>query len=177
MDEIEVPLEQAQELIHEHAHHSHEKWVGRAALTSALLAVMAAVAALLAGHHANEAMIEQIHASDKWNYYQAKGIKASILQSKLQLLESFGKPKDKKDEEKAAEYKNQQDEISQQAEEHEASSETHLQRHQTLAKGVTFFQVAIAIAAISVLVRRRRFWYLSMGFGLVGLFFLVLGLL
>jgi hypothetical protein len=39
------------------------------------------------------------------------------------------------------------------------------------------FQVAIAIAAITVLTRRRKFWFVSIAFGLVGLFFLIHGLL
>ena len=36
---------------------------------------------------------------------------------------------------------------------------------------------AIALAAISVLVRRRRFWFLSLAMGLVGGVFLVQGIL
>jgi hypothetical protein len=39
------------------------------------------------------------------------------------------------------------------------------------------FQIAIAIAAISALTKKRRFWLVSMGFGGVGCVFLVLGLL
>ncbi|MGO9146526.1 MAG: DUF4337 family protein [Desulfomonilia bacterium] len=37
-------------------------WV---ALSTAILAVLAAVSSLLAGHHSNEALIEQIQSSDK----------------------------------------------------------------------------------------------------------------
>lgn len=177
MDEIEVPLEGVQEKIHEEAHHGGVPWIGKVALTSALLAVLAAISALLAGHHANEAMIEQIRSSDKWNYYQAKGIKESVLQSRMQILESLGKAVPEKDQEKAVEYKKEQAEISHEAKELEENSESHLAHHNTLAKSVTFFQVAIAISAIAVLVRRRRFWYLSVGFGGVGVFFLILGLI
>ena len=36
---------------------------------------LAAIAALLAGHAANEALLEQIKASDQWSYYQSKSIK------------------------------------------------------------------------------------------------------
>jgi hypothetical protein len=39
------------------------------------------------------------------------------------------------------------------------------------------FQVAIGVAAISVLTRRRRFWIVGMAFGLIGLIFLIQGLL
>jgi hypothetical protein len=42
---------------------------------------------------------------------------------------------------------------------------------------VTFFQVAIAVAAISVLTKRRKFWFVSLGFGLLGLFFLIFSLI
>jgi hypothetical protein len=36
------------------------------------------------------------------------------------------------------------------------------------------FQIAIAIAAISALTRKRKFWLVSLLFGLVGCVFLVL---
>ena len=49
------------------------------AISTALMAVFAAMASLLAGHHADEAVIEQIRASDQWAFYQAKGIKDEIL--------------------------------------------------------------------------------------------------
>jgi len=39
---------------------------------------------------------------------------------------------------------------------------------------VTMFQIAIAIAAISALTKKRRFWIVSLVFGLVGCAFLLL---
>jgi len=50
----------------------------------------------------------------------------------------------------------------------------HCRRYRNFA---TMSQIAIAVAAISVLSKRPMFWYLSMGFGLVGVFFLVRGLM
>src|SRR5947209_2786473 len=154
MEEIEVPTEQLQEEIHHHAEHSDQRWISWVALSSALLAVLAAVTALLSGHHANEAMVEQMQASDQWAYYQAKGIKASILGAKIDLLSASGKEVGDKDQEKVGEYRKQQDEISEKAKEKEASSQDHLRLHSIFARGVTMFQVAIGIAAISVLMRR-----------------------
>jgi hypothetical protein len=46
-----------------------------------------------------------------------------------------------------------------------------------LSLGVTMFQVAIAVGAISVLTRRRNFWFASLAFGAVGVGFLGYGLL
>ena len=42
------------------------------------------------------------------------------------------------------------------------------------AGGVTMFQIAIAIAAISALTRKRRFWFVSLLFGAAGCAFVVL---
>lgn len=177
MEEIEAPIEQVQEVINHHAHESKETWIGNVALTSALLAVLAAVTALLSADHANEAMIEQIQASDHWGYYQAKGIKAAVLGGKIEMLGSLGKLVSEKDEQKLESYKKDQEEISEKAKEKEHSSESHLKHHVIFARGVTMFQVAIGIAAISILTRRRRFFYLGLGFSLAGLLFLVQGLL
>ena len=147
------------------------------ALSSALLAGLAAVCSLLAGHHANEAMIEQMQSSDQWAYYQAKGIKAAVLSSKMELLEGEGKKASAKDREKLEQYKKDQDEITAIAKEKQEGSEAHLRSHVVYARGVTLFQIAIAIGAISVLIHKRAFWLVSLAFGALGVFFLVQGIL
>lgn len=177
MEAPEVPTEHLHEEIHHHAAHAKSRWTMGVALSSALLAGLAAVCSLLAGHHANEAMIDQIKSSDQWAFYQAKGIKAAVLGSKLELLEAEGKPIAKSDHEKLAEYKKEQEEIQAEAKEKQAGSESHLHQHVIFARGVTFFQIAIAIGAISVLVNQRRFWIVSLLLGVVGVVFLAQGLL
>ncbi len=176
MEDPEVPLEQVHEEMQHHALHG-EKWTLGVALTAAILAGLAAVTALLSGHHANEAMIDQLRASDQWNYYQAKGLKAAVLTAKLDLLLALDKPVDAQEREKAAEYKQEQEKIFGEAREREATSQTHLRSHVIFARGVTLFQVAIAVSAVSVLTRRKPFWYLGIAFGVVGIAFLVQGLL
>src|SRR6476619_6317385 len=85
MEEAEVPLEHLHEHVKETAEHSDAVWISWAALSTAVLAVLAAIAGLLSGHHVNEAMMNQIEASDRWSYYQAKSIKASVLDAKMSL--------------------------------------------------------------------------------------------
>jgi len=176
-EEIEVPTEHLHEHMEHGAEESGQKWVLGVALSSAFLAAFAAMAALMAGFHANEAMIDRIKASDQWSYYQAKGIKSAVLESKLELLKSLKKPVSDKDEEKAKGYKDDQEKISEDAKKFEEDSEGHLKHHETLAHSVTLFQVAIAVGAISALTRRKPFWFVSLGFGAVGLVFFVLGFL
>ena len=180
MEEIEVPLEQVQENAHHALHHeSSARWINGAALASALTAVVAATAALLAGQHANEAMIGQIKASNQWNYYQAKGVKSAVLASKVELLREMGHTAEEnsKDTEKLEAYKKDQESISESAKEFEKESEHHLKVHEIIARAVTMFQVAIALGAVAILSRRKRFWFASLGLSAVGILFFIQGLL
>ena len=177
-EEIEVPVEHLHEAIHEAAHGHGAPAHGTSfnmlvALSSALLAVVAAVSALMAGHFANEAMIEQIHASDHWAFFQAKSIKSSILQSKIELLTGLGKPSGASDEQKIADYATEQKDISKKAKDLEKESEHHMQQHQVLARTVTLLQIAIALSAIAVLTKKKPLWYMSLVGGAAGIYFLV----
>ena len=176
MEAPEVPLEQTQEDLHHKAHSSGNRWMMMVAMSSAILATIAAVGSLMAGHYSNEAMIEQLKASDQWNYYQAKGVKANVLASKMDIMVALGKPADPKDKEKLGEYKKEQEEIKKEAEVLEHEAQHHLHKHVILARSVTMEQVAISISAIAVLTSRRRFWFLAMGFGAAGILFLAQGL-
>src|SRR5437763_16340558 len=82
MEEFEDPTERVQEDLHHPAHSAGEPWVPRATLSAAVLAALAAVANLISGHHANEALIDKARSFEHWSQYQAKSIKASILASK-----------------------------------------------------------------------------------------------
>ncbi len=168
MEEIEVPIEHLQEQLNESTRESEEKWILLVALTAAILAVLAAITSLLAGHYANEAMIEQLQASDQWAYYQAKGIKFVVIESKIDLLKQLGREASPKDEEKALQYKEEQKEIEKTAHEKESKSALYLLLHNKLARGVTVFQVAIAICAISALTKRKWLWYGSILLGIIG---------
>ena len=177
MEEIEVPTEHLHEEMHHQAHQSGESWVMGVALTSALLAVLAAITALQAGHHANEAVIEQVKASDAWNMFQAKGIKKSLMETRIETVSALGHKPKEADIEKLKSYEEEKIEIKKDAEEKESQAKVHLHTHMILAKGVTLFQVAIAVSAISVLTKKRLFWFVSLAFGGVGAFFLIQGLL
>src|SRR4051812_15313953 len=103
-EEIEVPTEHLHEKMEEEAHHGGGSWISRVAVSSALLAVVAAISALLAGHHANEAMFEEMKATDQWSLYQSKGIKQSQLETKLVMLGALKQPVPGDAEEKLKEY-------------------------------------------------------------------------
>jgi len=173
MEEPEVPLEDVQEHLSEHAHHEKDTFVSAVALSTAIIAAFAAVASLLAGDHANEAMISQLQSSDQWAFFQAKSIKAAVLTAKTSLLEAQGQKVDPKDEAKIKQYEEEQKDIKKEAETKGHEAEDHLARHKLLASGVTLLQIAIAVGAISALTKRRAFWAVSLLFGLCGVGFLI----
>ena len=192
MEEIEVPLEQSLEHIQHHAEHSSEgkKWVLGVALSSAIFAALAAVASLRAGYHANEAVLKQIDASneilkesDQWTYYQAKGIKSAVLASRVELLKTLDKTPSEAELAKLKQYDQDQKDITEKAKKFQEDADrlkeegaVHLEHHEKLATSVTMFQICIAISAISVLTQRRTFWWVSLLFGAIGVFFMVSGL-
>jgi hypothetical protein len=178
MEEMEVPTEHLQEAIHEKAEEARERWILNVALSTAVMAVLAAIAGLLSGHHANEALIDQVKSSDQWSFYQAKSIKSEIAASTAKILGAMpGQIVPEENKQAIARYEKEKEDIRRQAEEAEKSSEKHLTKHVTISKAVTIFQIAIAISAISILTRRKALWYASIVLTLVGGVFLIIGTL
>ena len=182
MEEQEIPIDQLQDKISEEAEEAkreqREKWTLHTALGTACIAVLAAIAGLLSGHHVNEALINQIKASDQWNFYQSKSIKSEIAASTYKILGNM--PDAKLGGENVAtlaRYEKEKEEIKKVAEEFQEKSEKQLGIHVTLSKAVTIFQIAIAIAAISILTRKRTLWYGSIVLTIVGAVFLFIGIL
>jgi hypothetical protein len=178
-EEIEVPVEHLHEAIHEKAHeeaHGAAHGAGfnmMVALSSAIIAVLAAISALMSGHYANEAMIEQIRGSDQWAFFQAKSIKAAVLQAKADTLSGMGKSTSANDDAKIAQYAQEQKDIAKKAKGLEEESHHHLNIHQVLARTVTLFQISIALSAIAVLTRKKPLWYMSLLGVVAGLIIMV----
>ncbi len=179
MEEIEIPTEHLHEEIQEKAaEEKKEKWILLVALSTAFMAVLAAIAGLMAGHHANEALIERVKASDQWSFYQSKNLKEEIAVSTDKILHTLStKPVTEDNSQTIARYEKEKGEIKKAAEEAEKSSEEHLGKHVPLATAVTAFQIAIAISAIAILTRRKKLWYGGMLLTVIGICFLIMGLL
>jgi LPS O-antigen subunit length determinant protein (WzzB/FepE family) len=167
MEEFDDPTERLHETIEEKAkERGLQKWTLWVAVTTAIMAVFAALASLFSGHDSNEALIHQLRASDLWTYYQAKGIKADIITyASVHSADTLRLQK----------LRSEQQNIQKQAQQEENDSKHFLRNHLVLARAVTFFQIAIAIAAISVVTGKRFLWLLSLVAALAGLAFLVNG--
>jgi len=176
MEEIEPPTEHLHEQVNEGAEHGRQSWMVWVALSTAMLAVLAAIASLFANQNSDEALVSQIKSSDQWSYYQAKGIKSLVLTSNSVILQAIGKPAITGNEEKIKENKAEQEQIKKVAEEFAAESGHHIAIHEVLAKAVTIFQIAIAISAITILTKRKPLWFFSLALTMLGIYFLITGL-
>ncbi|TWB47349.1 uncharacterized protein DUF4337 [Rhizobium sp. ERR 922] len=181
-EEIEVDTDKLREAIDEEIERKSASLLRSIALTTAFFAALAAIGSLLAGGSINEALAlkteaaqKQAQASDQWAYYQAKGIKAAILKSQMELLAAQGKPVAPDLDETSRRYADEEKSISAAANElekmrDEKDEEANLliHRHHYYAYAVAMLQVAIALGAVAALTRRRLAWWGSAALGLVG---------
>ena len=182
-EQPEIDTDKLHEAIHEEIEREGGSFLKRIALTTAILAAFAAIAALQAGATVNEALVLkteatrlQAEASDQWAFYQAKGIKAAVAQASQSAWEASGKTAPAGLGEKAARYEKEQGEIKQKADEKEKERDLKsteadhlLHKHHIFANAVALFQVSIALGALAALTRMRPVWFGSLGLGSIGL--------
>ena len=187
----EVETDKLQEDIHEETEREGGRLLRTIALTTALLAALAALASLRAGATVNDALLLkteatrlQAEASDQWAYYQAKGVKASVQDAIGAAWAAAGKEPPPGTTEKTARYAEEQDAIADRAKEKERErdakeqeAEHLLHDHHYYAAAVAFFQVSIALGAVAALTRSRPVWLASLLLGAGGLASLVRALL
>ena len=175
----EVETESLHETIHEQLEEHGGTFLKRIALTTALFAAFAAIAALRAGATVNHALVLkteaarlQAEASDQWAYYQAKGIKAAVAEAARSAYLAIAKdpPADFAGKEKR--YAAEQTDIEKEArkkekERDEKSNEADelLHHHHGFANSVALFQVSIALGAVAALTRIRMVWWGSLLLG------------
>jgi len=169
---------------HVHGPHDHELehaaqhepggLAGQLAVVTAILATVGAMFAYMggatqadAGLFKNDAAIKKTEASNQWNYYQAKSSKQNLSELAMELA-----PESRKafyaDEIKR--YKAEKADIKTEAEKLEAASKAfddksaeQMHQHHRWAQATTALQIAIALAAIALLTRKR--WLEKVVFG------------
>jgi hypothetical protein len=164
-------------------------WITWLSLSTAIIAVLAAIAALQSGSHANDAMLEkndavlhQSKADDAWAHYQAKGVEAAVYATQAENaprpeLAARWRAEGEREKTERAEIRHAAEEEEKEVAEMDRRSEHSLHVHHQFATSVTVFQVAIALAAIAALTRRKLMWWVSLAVGATGTVFFVIGVL
>lgn len=163
----------------EHAAHGGDSFSSRIAVVTAVLATIGATFGYLGGAtqndaamYKNDAAIRKTAASNQWNYYQAKSNKQNLAELAMSLP-GVDQQRYKAEVER---YKAEKEEIKRDAEKLEAQSTEFdkrsaesMHQHHRWALATTTEQVAISLAAITLLTRRRWLEIASYGVALAGI--------
>ncbi len=175
-EEFEIPS------AHEHAvEHAAEKRLPlgqEVALFSAVLATLGAVVSFLGGHtqndalyYKNEAVLMKARASDSWAYYQAEGFKQHLAEQSAAIIPAQAAKYDADTARYAAHAKAlraQAEDFDRKSEEADVESQHALRPHIKLAISMTALQIAIALASITALTKRRWLMTAAGIFALIG---------
>ena len=164
------------------AEHGGDPMASRIAVMTAILATIGALCSYQSGtnenfalFYKNEAAIKKTEAANQWAYFQAKGEKQNLAELGAALAGSNtdARVKFQADIDK---YKAQKEPIQAHAEalekdvEHNNElSESLLHHHHRWAQATTLVQISIALAAITLLTRKRWLQFGSMGVAGAGL--------
>lgn len=175
------PLETAQEQLREahHAHGSDDRWSRWMAVTVSVLAASLALADLGAKSSQTAYITHNISASDTWNQYQAKNLRASLWQSQAALLESLPNASDAtvqahiaaaraeaarmRDEPETGDGMKQ---LQMKAQDQEADRERAYHSYHGFEQTASALEIAIVLASVSVVTRVHA---LGIAAGAIGL--------
>ncbi|TKC89684.1 DUF4337 domain-containing protein [Trinickia terrae] len=156
-----------------------DSFAGRIAVMTAVLATIGAIFSYQGGSteglalfYKNEAAIRKTEAANQWSYYQAKGEKENLAELGAALTASDPKAHAKfsADVEKYVQQKQdimaKAQALEKSVEEADKMSEEQLHRHHRWAQATTLTQIAISLAAITLLTRRR--WLQVAAYGVAG---------
>jgi hypothetical protein len=154
------------QLEHAAEHGATDRFSGRIAVMTAILATVGAMFSYEGGATQanaqlakNDAAIRKTEAANQWNYYQAKSNKQNLSELAAVLV-----PADRQEgyRSEVARYKGEKAEIQKTAErleaeskDFDAKSEALMHEHHRWAQATTFLQIAIALSAIALLTRRK----------------------
>lgn len=154
--------------------HHEDKFASRIAVSTAIMAALGAYFSFEYGFtqnsaliYKNEAAIKKTEASNQWNYYQSKSSKQNMAELAVELTSGEARERNLKEIER---YKGEKEKIKTVAEGLEADSkaadkksDAALHEHHRWAQAMTAIQVAISLAAITLLTRKRWLAYTAVG--------------
>jgi hypothetical protein len=175
---------EAQEL-QEHAEHgAHESSLRPVAFTMSVLAVLVAVTTVLGHRTHTEAVLKQAEASDTWNEYQAKKIRAydtDLMSNLLSVVTIADENAAKKIVKGYADHKDKWAEDLKEEQQEAQALEDKVKQAESQAKfydlGEALLEIALVISSVTLLTRSRIYWYLGIGASVIGVASVVWGLL
>jgi Na+/glutamate symporter len=150
----------------EHHGDSGGSMTSQIALFTAVIATVGAIFGYMggatqanAGLYKNNAAIKKTEAANQWSYYQSKSTKQNLSELALDLSpgakKEFYETEIKRYKEEKADIKVKAEQLEAQSVEWDKKSDAEMHQHHRWAQATTILQVAIALAAIALLTRKR----------------------
>ncbi|HZK69453.1 MAG TPA: DUF4337 domain-containing protein [Paludibacter sp.] len=173
------------------ANEKKEPWLNYLALTTIIFAVAATLSTFKGGGYSTRSVLSQEQASNKWSYFQSKGMKLYLYETQKDVLELdlMKTPQNEKEivaayQQKIAEYtksvkryEQEKSAIKKEAENFESLRDEAKKHSNEFGMAVIFLQISILISSISALIKRKYLWQMAIGVGVVGLIYFVNGFL
>jgi hypothetical protein len=156
------------------AKEKRESWTRYVSLMVVVLAVATGVGSLKAGGFSTKVMLFQARASDEWAYYQSKSIKQRIAE--MEARQSTGEQAVTAQAD-IARYKKDQVDSQARAKDLEAQRDGFAKHGPDMGFGIALLQIAIALASVCLLTKRRWLWAASGLLGALGVVYLIYGYL
>ena len=171
-----------------HAEHDASGMISRIAMFTAMVATVGAIFSYMggatqanAGLYKNNAAIKKTEASNQWNYFQAKSTKQALAEVSRDLSSEDRKAtyqaKVDRYEKEKGEIKVAADKLETEATVWDQQSDAQMHQHHRWAQATTVLQIAIAMAAIALLTRKKWLEYAMFAAAGVGAVVGVLALL
>jgi hypothetical protein len=167
---------EAQELQEQAEHIEHEQSLRPVALTMTVLAVLVAVTTVLGHRTHTEAILDQNKATDMWNEYQAHKIRSNntaLIADLLSVVTIADKDAANKIAKGYADHQakwadNLKDE-QEQAEQLEKKVEQAEAKGDRFDLGEALLEIGLVITSVTLLTRKRAYWYVGLVFSLGGI--------
>jgi hypothetical protein len=171
--------------LQEHAEHAeHDRMLLPVALTMTVLAVLVAVVTVLGHRTHTEAIITQDKATDQWNYYQAHKIRSNdtaLVSDLLTVVTIADKEAAKKIAKGYADHQAKWADNLKEEQEQAEALETKVEKAEARADrfdlGEAMLEIGLVITSITLLTKKRAYWFVGLGFSVVGIVAAVMGVL
>lgn len=159
------------------AHHAHRDspLVLPVSITISIMAVLVAAVTLL-GHRAHtEELLHQSQAADLWAQYQAKSVRlhetqgfSDVVGLVAPLNKEKGEALREKYNKEVEHYQSDKEDISTEARELENERDLAGRRADRFDGGEAFLEIGLVICSITLLTKRKSFWFGGMLIGATG---------
>jgi hypothetical protein len=152
-------------------------WHRHVALTTLIMALLAALGSLVAGITANEALLTRTEEIIEISSLEGDRLYMETLKFKHELLTALGETPDAEEVQALTRSQNDMRELESETAYDEETALTAVNTHMVFAIAVTLLSLSITLGGMAVVVERKVLWKVGLVFGAAGAVGVLIGVL